>query len=256
VEAGITRFLAVFHSDVPDVIGPIRSGRLVDAGIVPAYSGILVYSGARADVQSALRRTGAVLLEEGESGVYRDRSRRAPHNLYAEGPRVLETGVARGADTPAAAFLTFDDQPPAGARDCTGPDASCDAEQFTVRMSGQAQAGWTYEAGAGVYRRAQNGTPQPTASGTPVGAANVVVLGMRVGPGGCCDSAGSRYVETQVTGEGRAVVLRDGRWYEATWRKPDPAAHLELLLDGAPLPLRPGPTWIHLAPAENLPAAP
>jgi hypothetical protein len=66
----------------------------------------------------------------------------------------------------------------------------------------------------------------------------------------------SGYPETDVVTDGaRAVVLRDGQRFEARWRKPSPTAPLELLTaDGAPFPLKPGPTWVHLPPAERLPA--
>jgi hypothetical protein len=81
------------------------------------------------------------------------------------------------------------------------------------------------------------------------------VLGTRVGPGGCCDSAGTPYTATDVVGEGQAILLRDGERYAARWSKASAAAHLELRgADGEPLALRPGPTWILLAPAGALPS--
>jgi len=40
VEGGVTRYLAVFHTTIPDEVGPVRSGRPQDAGIVPSYDGI------------------------------------------------------------------------------------------------------------------------------------------------------------------------------------------------------------------------
>ena len=36
-EGGITRFNAIFHSQSPDLIGPVRSARLSDTYIVPQY---------------------------------------------------------------------------------------------------------------------------------------------------------------------------------------------------------------------------
>ena len=45
VEGGVTRYLAVFHTTIPDEVGPVRSGRPQDAGLVPSYDGIFVFSG-------------------------------------------------------------------------------------------------------------------------------------------------------------------------------------------------------------------
>lgn len=254
VEGGVTRFFAVFQSELPTAVGPIRSGRPVDAEILPAYDGIFAFSGARPEVLDALHSTGATLLIEGRDGFYREPSRPSPHNLFGDAARLVDTGEAVGDPSPATGWLTFTEDPPAGARDCSGPDAGCDAEEYTVVMSNAARAGWTFDAAAGVYRRAQNGTPQPTASGEPVGAANVVILGTPIVDGGCCDSSGARYADIVFVGEGRAIVLRDGRWYEGTWRKESRDAHVELLTDdGLPMSLKPGKTWIHLAPPGNLP---
>jgi hypothetical protein len=45
VEGGVTRYLAIFHSDVPDEVGPVRSGRPQDAELVPSFGGVFVFSG-------------------------------------------------------------------------------------------------------------------------------------------------------------------------------------------------------------------
>lgn len=257
VEGGVTRFFAVFQSELPDLIGPIRSGRPIDAELLPPYDGILAYSGARDEVTSALQRTGTTLLIEGRSGFFREGSRRAPHNLFGNASQLVATGLEIDDPSPAVGWLTFTPEPPAGARDCSRADAGCDGSEVVVKMSNQAQTGWTYDEPAGVYRREQNGTAQPTVSGDPVGAANVVILGARIVDGGCCDTSGARYTDTVLTGEGRAIVLRDGRWYEGVWKKADATEHLSLeTADGRPLTMKPGKTWIHLAPAANLPPAP
>lgn len=257
VEGGVTRFFAVFQSELPAAVGPIRSGRPVDAEILPPYDGIFAFSGARPEVLDALHVTGATLLVEGREGFYREPSRSSPHNLFADAPQLIETGQAVGDPSPATGWLTFTEDPPAGSRDCSVAGAGCDAEEYTVIMSPVARAGWSFDAAAGVYRRAQNGTPQPTVSGEPVGAANVVILGTRIVDGGCCDSSGARYTDIVFSGQGRAIVLRDGRWYEGTWRKDSANDHVELVSTGGrPMTLKPGKTWIHLAPVGNLPPAP
>ena len=249
VEGGITRFMAVFQSTVPEQVGPVRSARLVDADLLPAFDGGLLYSGGRSDVEAAIGG-GAVRITEGDPGVYRAGDRRAPHNLFAEGPAVYETLLDRAPEleAPPSGFV-FADEPPAGACE------ECDGTQLDVRFSPAATTGWAWDAGAGVYRRSQNGTDQPTASGEPVGAANVVVVEVSTYNGGCCDTAGSPYVVSRTTGEGRAVVLRDGRWYEATWVRPGAESPWRLeTADGQDLALAPGPTWLLLVPSAGMPA--
>src|SRR5690606_29960341 len=118
---------------------------------------------------------------------------------------------------------------------------------ITVPMSPSARAGFTYDEGAGVYRRDQNGTASTVTGSGRIGAANVVVLATRHYTGGCCDTNGAAYSETDVVGEGEAIVLRDGNRYAATWRKSAADQPLELLNpSGDPFSLKPGPTWVLL----------
>lgn len=68
-EGGITRFIAVFHSDLPDVIGPVRSARPVDTQVISGFGRPgFAYSGARPEVRAMLARTRAVAITEGARG--------------------------------------------------------------------------------------------------------------------------------------------------------------------------------------------
>jgi hypothetical protein len=132
----------------------------------------------------------------------------------------------------------------------------CDGAAIDIDMSRVSTTGWTYDEGEGVYRRDQDGADQTTASGDPVGAANVVAVEITTYSGGCCDTSGAPYVVSRTTGEGRAVVLRDGRWYEARWEREEADDPWQLLVDGEVLPFAPGPTWLHLVPSERMPPTP
>ncbi len=247
VEGGVTRFIALFQSEVPDRVGPVRSARLVDARVLPAFEPIFGYSGARDEVTAALRRAGLARLTPQVGGVFeRDPSRPGSHNLFASGGALYEQGAGmQGVSPPRRPVWPFAEQAPSGGEP-TG--------QLTVRMSGNNVVGWDWDGGAGVWRRSQNGEPTRVTGAGRLGAANVVALGMSIGPGGCCDSAGNPYVHTEVVGEGQGVVLRDGRAYPVRWSKAGPDRHFTLTRpDGSLLELGPGLTWIHLMPAENLP---
>jgi hypothetical protein len=66
----------------------------------------------------------------------------------------------------------------------------------------------------------------------------------------------SGYDETDATTTGApAIVLSDGRRYEARWEKPTASDLLRILTpDGQPFPLKPGPTWLHLPAADRMPS--
>jgi len=57
-EGGITRFNALFHSQVPEVVGPVRSARLSDLDIVPQYDAVLAHAGADQTVIALMKESG------------------------------------------------------------------------------------------------------------------------------------------------------------------------------------------------------
>jgi hypothetical protein len=258
VEAGITRFFVLFHSQLPDRAGPIRSARPVDTELLGGYGpSAFAYSGARAEVQSMLAGTPTVNVTEGFAGFERDGSRRAPHNLYIRPADTLEGAIQRNAEPFGDIGWVFDDEPPAGEVACPEPEegqeTAVDCEDpggfIDIRMSNAYRTQWEYDEDEGLYRRYQDGNVFEVADGDTIGAANVVVLATRhyVGDTG--------YPETSVvTDDRRAVVLRDGKRYEARWAKPTASDELVILTeDGEPFPLKPGPTWLHLPSEANMP---
>jgi hypothetical protein len=252
VEGGITRFMVLLHGQLPEVAGPIRSARPVDVDLLSGLGASgFAYSGARAEVEGLLAASQAIRVVEGVDGFFRDDARRAPHNLYLQPEAVLDVVTRRGARPLIDIGWTFDDVAPPDPLVCPPAAAGCadPGGSVVIEMSRAFRTGWTYDAAAGVYRRDQNGRPFAATGPGEIGAANVVVLATRhyVGASG--------YDETDATTTGApAIVLRDGRRYEARWVKPT-ARDLLLIqtLDGQPFPLKPGATWIHLPAAARMP---
>jgi hypothetical protein len=255
VEGGITRFFVLFHSQLPAAAGPVRSARPVDTQLLKGLgpSGF-AFSGARGEVQDLLATTPSIRITEGAAGFFRDDRRNAPHNLYLDAARTLEAVESRGAKALADIGWVFDAAVPEGGLDCPAGEAGCSdaGARVVVRMSAGYLSGWTYDAAAGLYRRDQNGRDFESTGDGRIGAANVVILATRhyIGVSG--------YPETDVVtgpGDRPAVVLRDGRRYAARWSKSTEGSLLVLTTpDGAPFPLRPGPTWVHLPPPEAVEA--
>jgi len=253
VEGGITRFMVLFHSELPAVAGPVRSARPVDVDLLSGFGASgFAYSGARAEVEGLLGSAPSVRVVEGVDGFFRDTVRRAPHNLYIEPETVRDVVEQRGARPLIDIGWVFDETAPDGALTCPASDADCadPGAAIVVEMSRSFRSGWTYDAAAGVYRRDQNGRPFAVSGPGEIGAANVVVLATRhyVGASG--------YDETDATTDGApAIVLRDGRRYEARWVKPTAGDLLRILTpDGEPFPLKPGATWLHLPSADRMPS--
>ena len=84
VEGGSTRLAAFFYSAIPDVVGPVRSMRASDIGIVSPVGGTMVTSGAAAVTINRIKDAGIDFFAEGDEGFYRDDTRSAPYNLMAD----------------------------------------------------------------------------------------------------------------------------------------------------------------------------
>lgn len=242
VEGGLTRFLALFHSDDPKEVGPVRSGRESDADLLPQFEPVLGLSGAAAPVEKLFRDAGIAFFQEGDtaakSAFYRVTDRIAPHNLFAHTEDLWDIG--EDLPQPTEPVFTFDEEVPAGGEE---------TESLAMTYSSFANATWTWEPDANVWERDQNGSPHATADGRTIGSENVVVMRVKARPGNRTDSAGNPTVDLDVIGRGKATFLRDGEAFEGTWRKEAPEEPLEWFdSDGDPFPLRPGKTWIEVLP--------
>jgi Protein of unknown function (DUF3048) N-terminal domain len=102
VEGGLSRFLAVFSSRFPPVVGPVRSARKDDLELLrqfgrPAFAD----SGAQPQLLPVVEKARTVDLYAGRAGGYfRDPRRVAPHNLYAHTRQLLAEapGASRAHD--------------------------------------------------------------------------------------------------------------------------------------------------------------
>lgn len=242
VEGGLTRFLAVFHSQDVGTVGPVRSGRDVDAELFPPFEGILAISGAAPPTYPVLTGAGLAWFEETQAGgaIHRAPGRPAPHNVVAEVP-ALRTAAVRTAPPQQWPFAS---EAPAG-----GTPTADAVLQFTVGGRDDVEASWVWREDRHIWERGQEGTRHRALSGEQIGSENVVIARVEVGSGGGVDVSGVATVSIDLEGEGPAVVLRDGQRYDARWRNPGRDAPFEWLgVDGAPLPLAPGRTWVELLP--------
>lgn len=241
VEGGTTRFIALFHSVLPDMAGPVRSGRDVDAQVLPAFSPVFGISGAAAPTYAELRGAGLLVFEEGQAEAFsRDRDRRSPHNLMASTPAL---SAASGDLPPAGVPWPFDPAVPDGGEEATGVETT---------YSPFFASAWDWEPGAQTWTRSQEGSPHMGADGEQLTADTVVVARVTAFDGAGVDSGGNPIPQVEAVGEGDAVVLRDGRSYTARWRKASAESQFEWLTpDGQPLPLRPGRTWVELVPESG-----
>ncbi len=242
VEGGITRYVAVWHSDLPPAVGPIRSIRPMDPDIVSPFGGIVAYSGGQDRFVRAMRETGVLNAVEGEEGMadvfWRSLERQAPHNVLLRADRIVAENA--GLDAPPLQFryaVTPDE-----AAAVTAGEPSVTVE---TTFSPTSTSAWTHDGRAGNYARSQNGVPDVAQSGAPITAVNVVVVRVDID-----ESPG--VPRTELEGSGEAWVATGGHLLRGTWVKEGARAPLRLVsATGTVLTLAPGNTWVELVPNDT-----
>ena len=94
VEGGLTRLAAIFSSEIPTLIGPVRSARISDIEILAQYGRVVfAYSGAQSKllpVISAANLNDYGAQRQSPTIYTRDESRTAPTNMVLRADLLLE----------------------------------------------------------------------------------------------------------------------------------------------------------------------
>lgn len=240
VEGGLTRLIALYHSVLPQEVGPVRSIRSTDLKLLPSYGPILlVNSGGNTVNLRALRASTLVGVAEGAAGFWRSKDRYAPYNLHASIADISKNHSDQPkAVSPGFEFAVHDDHLKT-ARKVPAIDVTMMVGQTSFKqVTGGYQA---YHGGSA--------TPYVDADGRKVQVQNVIVQHVRDEPDGTLDPIGTPAYITHTTGSGKFTLYRDGRAVDGTWsRKNDTDPTVFLGADGKPVKLAPGKTWIVLAP--------
>ena len=236
VEGGLSRIFAVFSSRFPKVIGPVRSAREDDLELLAQFGKpAFAFSGAQPQLLPVVEKSSIVDLYAGRVGGYfRDQRRVAPHNLYAETSKLLDE--AHGASRAHDIGFRFG-AAPAGGRAATSFSVSYPAAAFTFRWSAK----------TGHWLVFMDGTAATATEGGQLGAPTVVIQYTTVRTSRFLEE-GSRPPYAESTGSGTAVVLRDGKAYDARWSRPDAASGTAFTTSaGQPMTFARGQVWIVLA---------
>ena len=232
VEGGLTRLAAFYYSKVPGDVGPVRSMRASDVGIVSPVDATVVTSGAAGKTIARVKGAGITFVQEGSEGLPpRQRPQRAD-SLMANLSDVADA-IDQDEERP-------DDYLPWG--DEKDLPKGQPAKTVAASFSGSHTTNWTF--GKDGYN--QNSY---AAQGDRFPADNVLVLRVKVGDAGYLDPAGNRVPETKFTGKGEAMLFHDGRLVRGTWSKSELSSPWSCPPGPGRLTVPAGRTWIEPFPS-------
>ena len=238
VEGGITRLAAVFNSHNPDRVGPVRSVRKSDHLIVTPLKGVFAYSGGAPDSVASIQQAPVVRLDESAAGdaMFRDHSRNAPWNLYANVDRMY----ASCKDPAPGPQFTYRD--PSEAVTTGTPVVSA-----LVNFRAGFEVRWTWDPPSRTWKRRIFAEPEVTATGFQFAPQNVVILFAPYTGGDPRPQYFMYGAEAQLVGTGPLKVLTGGKLIEGTWSRANAASPTKLLDSaGNEIRLAPGQTWVEI----------
>jgi hypothetical protein len=239
VEGGLTRYVAVWHSDVPDEIGPIRSIRPMDPDIISPLGGIVAYSGGQQRFVAMMRDTNVYNAIHGQADtedlMFRTPDKPGPHDVIVRAPTLISRHLELAAPVQQFAF----------APDLASSSAVREGvplESMQLRFGAPSIPAWTWDASRLVWARSQDGAPDLDASGVPYSAVNAIVLRVPV-------TVSQNIPKTELIGSGEAWIASGGFLIHATWSKGSRTGPIRLVDDtGTVIRLAPGNSWIELVP--------
>jgi hypothetical protein len=240
-EGSIPRLSVIYWHPLPDLVGPVRSCRLITIRLELMYQGMIYCSGANDYVLGMVWKHPNLVNDysHGAGNVfYRDNTTRyAPHNVMMHGNNVTTFTAQQNLPTP-----QYDIAP-------KHPDATFTGDAAPTISVPDHGAVWQYDPGSKQYLKTQDGRVFNNVGTGRVHAKTVIVEYVNsfldTNP---ANSFHGYFTEAyELTGDGKADIFVDGVVIHATWHHPDPnvpAVYLDA--NGNPIELDNGLTWVHV----------
>ena len=253
-EGGVTRFAAIFRSNAPTHVGSVRSARLLELELVPMYNALLAYSGTSAPIQQLFLHSDYVYqmfsplkgdnCEEAGFCRFPREGLNFEHTLFLDTTKLYALATKRNVNTGyKARGFAFNATPDPG---------GLPANDVFIDWYGQTDARWQYDPSSGHYLRYTDGVAHFDAlTQTQLWADNLVILEVphERRPDLFPEGATYELLEIQLWDQGRAMLVRDGVWYQGYWRRAsrEPGDALQIIYgNNVPIMMKPGRTWVSI----------
>ncbi len=240
-EAEVTRFLAVFQSEMPKEVGPVRSARDYFIKLAKGLDCVYVCHGNSPDAKEMLDQ-GYIDhlngLEYDGTLFQRSSERKAPHNSYISFENI-EKGAQQNSydltEKPKAfTFLKKSEMELLQGEPASFVQISYGSSSFDVEFS--------YDEDSETYSRYSN--HQQTIEyidETPIKINNIFII---EAPHKVIDSVGRRDIDFEAGG--KAYLLQKGKWNEVQWENRE--GRIVPVKNGKEIGFVPGKTWVNVLP--------
>jgi hypothetical protein len=243
-EGRITRYMAIFYSDYPELIGPVRSARPYFVEKSLEYNPYIVHVGGSNQALKDIRTYEMADIDGLSSGAFwRVSHKRIPHNMYTSSKVIVEDANRKGyMKTHIPEFLSFNEV-------FTAIDGS-EAKEIVFEYkepTASDQTGYTtsyiYNNENRLYYRYTNGKPHVDENDqNQLTCTNIIVQYAKTQ---VIDNEGRLKVD--FIGSGTGKLYTGGEMIEIKWEKSSArSSTLFYKNDGTPIKLNPGITWFQV----------
>jgi len=250
-EGGITRFLAVFGTNQPEKVGPIRSARTYFVDWIHGYNGYLAHVGGNYDALDKIKADGILDLDQFRySGPYwREKGLgvASEHTMFSSIIKLREQADKnKYATANTFTVYKYKEEP---------TEALPEAQNVTIKFSGNSsstyEATFAYDKLTNSYKRSQGGKPHTDrVTKNQISPKNVVT--MTVDKKSTVTKINEQGYAMTTVGTGKARFYIDGKETIGTWKK-ESAASRELFYDatGTEVIFGRGQLWICVVSSDS-----
>ena len=242
VEGGLTRLAAVFSSTIPQKVGPVRSARISDIDLFAQYGHIgFAYSGAQKKMRPVIDAANLQDLgaQNHSSTIYTtDVTRIPPYAMVLRADLLLQFVKDKNLSLDISKNMgwNFGDAP-AGGVAINSVHLSWPANSY--------DASWSNKEGRWLLDHSHS--PDLSANGIQLGPKTLVIQIVSITDSIYKDKVGGVTPFSATIGTGAGFILRDGKYFAATWSRPDASSGTTWkTLDGKEILFAKGQIWVAL----------
>lgn len=241
-EGDITRFAVMYQSEIPDLIGPVRSIRPYFIELGKNLDSYIIHAGWSPEAMKILTTGSYPFINQVYGGdhayFWRSTDRSAPHNVYTSKEKILE-GIAD------KQYRTEWDGVTLPFWDSLDDIQGDTAQKVTLDYIGSYDVTYEYDEEQQAYLRFMQGDAHvDRESNTQLAASNILIA---EASHQIIDNVGRRKIDVQ--GPGHGWLVQAGKVREITWQMKD--GLIRAYKDGEEQKLVPGQTWINIIPTGS-----
>ncbi len=241
-EGGIPRFLALFSTNFPSIIGPIRSIRPYFIDIVKEFNLPVAHCGGSTEALSTINNDSSIIsINEINYGSYfwRDSKRKAPHNLYTSSDNIKKYISNKDINITKSQFVSFDDN-------FFNNSNLQPASNIEIQINKTYNT--SYEFKDNLYYKFMNSEKAMDAlNNSQINFSNIIIQKTPITL--CSDNS---HLNIPIIGKGEGIVFSKGKMINITWKKNSLDSKIVLLdKDGNSVALSPGKTMWNIVDTKT-----